>query len=133
MYLFKGDAPVREFASVMREPIRTGVKLVGSRFLREYPYQDGYLLDDARQIRAAVDLPMVLLGGVTNRQIMDTAMREGFQFVAMGRALLREPDLINRIAADSGTRSLCNHNNRCMVTIFTGSRCVLTPENPPQP
>lgn len=133
MYLFKGDAPVREFAAVMREPIRTGVKLVGSRFLREYPYQDGYLLDDARQIRAAVDLPIVLLGGVTNRQIMDTAMREGFQFVAMGRALLREPDLINRIAADSGTRSLCNHNNRCMVTIFTGSRCVLTPENPPQP
>ncbi|MBQ0924890.1 NADH:flavin oxidoreductase [Saccharopolyspora endophytica] len=133
MYLFKGDAPVREFASVMREPIRTGVKLVGSRFLREYPYQDGYLLDDARQIRAAVDLPMVLLGGVTNREIMDTAMREGFQFVAMGRALLREPDLINRIAADSGTRSLCNHNNRCMVTIFTGSRCVLTPDNPPQP
>lgn len=133
MYLFKGDAPVREFASVMREPIRTGVKLVGSRFLREYPYQDGYLLDDARQIRAAVDLPMVLLGGVTNREIMDTAMREGFQFVAMGRALLREPDLINRIAADPGTRSLCNHNNRCMVTIFTGSRCVLTPDNPPQP
>ncbi|MEV4648137.1 NADH:flavin oxidoreductase [Saccharopolyspora sp. NPDC049357] len=132
MYLFKGDAPLREFASVMREPIRTGVKLVGSRFLREYPYQDGYLLDDARQIRAAVDLPMVLLGGITDRQIMDTAMREGFQFVAMGRALLREPDLINRIAADSGTRSLCNHNNRCMVTIFTGSRCVLTPENPPQ-
>ncbi len=133
MYLFKGDAPVREFASVMREPIRTGVKLVGSRFLREYPYQDGYLLDDARQVRAAVDLPMVLLGGVTNRQIMDTAMREGFQFVAMGRALLREPDLINRIAADSSTRSLCNHNNRCMVTTFTGSRCVLAPENPSQP
>ncbi|GAB3693416.1 NADH:flavin oxidoreductase [Saccharopolyspora tripterygii] len=128
MYLFKGDAPVREFASVMREPVRTGVKLVGGRFLREYPYQDGYLLDDARQVRAAVDLPMVLLGGVTNRQVMDTAMQEGFQFVAMGRALLREPDLINRIAADSATRSLCNHNNRCMVTIFTGSRCVLVPE-----
>ena len=133
MYLFKGDAPVREFASVMREPVRTGVKLVGSRFLREYPYQDGYLLDDARQVRAAVDLPMVLLGGVTNRQVMDTAMQEGFQFVAMGRALLREPDLVNRIAADPGTRSLCNHNNRCMVTIFTGSRCVLVPEAPPRP
>ncbi|WP_406690451.1 NADH:flavin oxidoreductase [Saccharopolyspora sp. ID03-671] len=130
MYLFKGDAPVREFAQVMREPIRTGVKLVGSRFLREYPYQDGYLLDDARQIRAAVDLPMILLGGVTNRQVMETAMHEGFEFVAMARALLREPDLINRIAADSSTRSLCNHNNRCMVTIFTGSRCVLDPETP---
>lgn len=127
MYLFKGDAPVREFASVMPEPIRTGVKLVGSKFIREYPYRDGYLLEDARQIRAAVDLPMVLLGGITDRRIMDTAMHEGFQYVAMGRALLREPDLINRIAADPGIRSLCNHNNRCMVTIFTGSRCVLVP------
>ncbi|SFS89701.1 NADH:flavin oxidoreductase [Saccharopolyspora flava] len=130
MYLFKGDAPVREFAEVMREPIRTGVKLVGGRFLREYPYQDGYLLDDARQIRAAMDLPMILLGGITHREIMDRAMQEGFQYVAMGRALLREPDLVNRIAADSATRSLCNHNNRCMVTIFTGSRCVLAPETP---
>lgn len=72
---------------------------------------------------------MVLLGEVTQRQIMDTAMHEGFQFVAMGRALLREPDLINRIATDPSTRSLCNHNNRCMVTIFTGSRCVLVPED----
>jgi 2,4-dienoyl-CoA reductase-like NADH-dependent reductase (Old Yellow Enzyme family) len=128
MYLFKGDAPVREFAGAMPEPIRTGVKLIGSRFIREYPYHDGYLLEDARQIRAAVGLPMVLLGGITNRAIMDTAMAEGFQFVAMGRALLREPDLVNRIAEDSRTRSLCNHNNKCMVTIFQGSRCVLVPE-----
>ncbi|GAA2364161.1 NADH:flavin oxidoreductase [Saccharopolyspora halophila] len=127
MYLFKGAAPVREFAGVMPQPLRAGVKLIGGRFLREYPYQDGYLLEDARQIRAAVDLPMVLLGGITNRAIMDTAMHEGFQFVAMGRALLREPDLVDRIAAEPDARSLCNHNNRCMVTIFTGSRCVLVP------
>ncbi|WP_214401775.1 NADH:flavin oxidoreductase [Pseudonocardia lacus] len=127
MYLFRGDAPVREFAEVMPRPIRAGVRLLGSRFLREYPYRDTYLLEDARQIRAAVALPMVLLGGITDRAGMDTAMREGFQFVAMARALLREPDLVNRIAADAATRSLCNHNNRCMVTIFRGSRCVLVP------
>lgn len=128
MYLFKGDAPVQEFAAVMPEPVRTGIKLIGSRFIREYPYQDGYLLEDARQIRAAVGLPMVLLGGITNKAIMNTAVAEGFQFVAMGRALLREPDLINRIAEDSSTRSLCNHNNKCMVTIFQGTRCVLVPK-----
>ncbi|MFC7344735.1 NADH:flavin oxidoreductase [Saccharopolyspora griseoalba] len=125
MYLFRGDAPVREFAEVMPRPLRAGVKLVGGWFLREYPYRDAYLLDDARRVRAAVDLPMVLLGGVTTREVMDTAMREGFQFVAMARALLREPDLINRIAADPATRSLCDHNNRCVPTVFTGTRCVL--------
>ncbi|TDD50080.1 NADH:flavin oxidoreductase [Saccharopolyspora elongata] len=125
MYLFKGDAPLEAFADVMPQPIKLGVKLVGNKVLREYPYRDGYLLEDARQIRAAVELPMILLGGITNRGIMDQAMAEGFEFVAMARALLREPDLVNRIEADAGVRSLCNHNNRCMPTNFTGTRCVL--------
>ena len=125
MYLFKGDAPLDAFAEVMPQPIKLGVKLVGHKMLREYPYQDGYLLEDARQIRAAVTLPMILLGGITNKDVMDRGMADGFEFVAMARALLREPDLINRMRADSRVRSLCNHNNRCMPTNFTGARCVL--------
>ena len=125
MYLFKGDAPIEEFAAVMPQPIKLGVKLIGKRFIREYPYRDAFLLEDARQIRAAVDLPMVLLGGITDRASMDLAMHEGFQYVAMGRALLREPDLVNRIANDAATPSLCIHCNKCMPTNFTGTRCVL--------
>lgn len=125
MYLFKGDAPLEEFAEVMPQPIKLGVKLVGKRKLRSYPYTDAYLLEDARQIRAAVSLPMILLGGITTKPVMDLAMAEGFEFVAMGRALLREPDLINRIQQDVSTGSLCNHCNKCMPTNFTGTRCVL--------
>jgi 2,4-dienoyl-CoA reductase-like NADH-dependent reductase (Old Yellow Enzyme family) len=125
MYLFKGAAPIEEFAAVMPQPIKLGVKMVGKHFIREYPYQDAFLLEDARQIRAAVRLPMILLGGITDRAVMDRAMAEGFQYVAMGRALLREPDLINRITADAATPSLCIHCNKCMPTNFTGTRCVL--------
>ncbi|MFE7463365.1 NADH:flavin oxidoreductase [Streptomyces sp. NPDC057499] len=126
MYLFKGDAPLREFAAVMPQPVRLGVKAVGGRFLRSYPYRDAYLLEDARQIRAAVKLPMILLGGITGRPVMDRAMREGFAYVAMARALLREPDLVNRLREDAATPSLCIHCNKCMPTNFTGTRCVLT-------
>lgn len=125
MYLFKGDAPLEEFAGVMPQPIKAGVKAIGHRLLKSYPYTDGYLLEDSRQVRAAVDLPMILLGGVTNREVMDTAMAEGFGFVAMGRALLREPDLVNRLQQDGSLRSLCNHCNKCMPTNYTGTRCVL--------
>lgn len=125
MYLFKGEAPIEEFAAVMPQPIKLGVKMVGKRFIREYPYHDAFLLEDAQQIRAAVDLPMVLLGGITDKTAIDLAMDSGFQFVAMGRALLREPDLIRRIEADSATPSLCIHCNKCMPTNFTGTRCVL--------
>ncbi|MBC9731929.1 NADH:flavin oxidoreductase [Nocardioides marmotae] len=125
MYLFKGDVPLEEFAGVMPQPIKAGVKVIGHRLLKHYPYTDGFLLEDAKQIRAAVGLPMILLGGVTSRAVMDTAMAEGFEFVAMARALLREPDLVNRIKDDESRRSLCIHCNKCMPTNYTGTRCVL--------
>jgi 2,4-dienoyl-CoA reductase-like NADH-dependent reductase (Old Yellow Enzyme family) len=127
MYLFKGPAPLREFAAAMREPVRTGVRIFGRTRLHSYPYRDGYLLDDARKVRAAIGLPMILLGGVTDRAVMDEAMRSGFEFVAMARALLREPDLVNRLQADPAARSLCSHCNRCMPTIYSGTRCVEIP------
>lgn len=128
MYLFKGDAPVDEFAAVMPPAVRLGVRTVGRRMLREYPYHDGYLLEDARQIRDAVSMPMILIGGVTDKAVMDRAMAGGFEFVAMARALLREPNLVDRIRADPTTRSLCNHSNKCMPTNFTGTHCVLATE-----
>jgi len=127
MYLFKGPAPLREFAAAMRQPVRTGVRLFGRTRLHSYPYADGYLLQDALRVRSAVSLPMVLLGGVTSRAVMDEAMRSGFQFVAMARALLREPDLVQRLQADASVHSLCSHCNRCMPTIYSGTRCVEIP------
>ena len=123
MYLFRGGAPVEELVAVMPQPVRTAMRFAGKRFIREYPYRDAYLLDDARRVRAEVALPMVLLGGITDRAAMDLAMAEGFEFVAMARALLREPDLVNRIAADANTPSLCIHCNRCMPTNFVGTHC----------
>ncbi|WP_439677141.1 NADH:flavin oxidoreductase [Embleya sp. MST-111070] len=125
MYLFRGDAPVPEFAATFPQPQRTGVKLLGKRILRSYPYEEAYLLASARQFRAELKLPLILLGGITNRDTMDLAMAEGFEFVAMGRAVLREPDLVNRIAAEPKTRSLCVHCNKCMPTIYSRTRCVL--------
>jgi len=126
MYLFRGDAPVKEFSEAFAPPMRWGVRMMGKKFLREYPYREAYLLRDARLFRAELTLPLILLGGITNRETMDLAMAEGFEFVAMGRALLAEPDLINRIRADDSTRSLCTHCNQCMPTIYSHTHCVLT-------
>ncbi|WP_310964813.1 NADH:flavin oxidoreductase [Nocardioides terrisoli] len=129
MFLFRGDAPVREFAAVMPQPIRTGVRLMGKRFIREYPYHDLYLLEMSRKVRAEVSLPMILLGGVVDAAGMETAMREGFAFVAMARALLREPDLVNRISRERSTPSLCIHCNQCMPTNFTGTHCPVVSDH----
>lgn len=129
MYLFHGDAPLKEFAAAFAPPISWGMRLTGKKFLREYPYREAYLLRHARQFRAELGLPLILLGGITNRETMDLAMAEGFEFVAMGRALLAEPDLINRIKADGDAhtvKALCTHCNKCMPTIYTHTHCVVT-------
>ena len=128
MYLFRGDVPIKEFAGVFNPPMRWGVRMVGKKILREYPYRDAYLLDLARKFRAELTMPLILLGGITNRETMDLAMAEGFEFVAMARALLAEPDLVNRIAADNGysVRSACTHCNKCMPAAFKSRRSVTT-------
>ncbi|WP_030173377.1 NADH:flavin oxidoreductase [Spirillospora albida] len=124
MYLFRGDAPIDDFAAVFPQPQRLGIKMVGARFIRNYPYEPAYLLPTARRFREALGMPLILLGGVTDRATMDLALSEGFEFVAMARALLREPDLINRIQAEPGTPSLCIHCNKCMPTTFSRTHCV---------
>lgn len=126
MYLFRGDAPVKEFSKVFKPPMRWGVRMMGRKVLREYPYREAYLLRDAKLFRAELKMPLILLGGITNRETMDLAIAEGFDFVAMGRALLAEPDLINRIKADASVRSRCTHCNQCMPTIYSHTHCVVT-------
>jgi 2,4-dienoyl-CoA reductase-like NADH-dependent reductase (Old Yellow Enzyme family) len=116
MFMFRGGAPGKDI------PAMAGI-------MREYPYHDAYLLSDARLFRAELTMPLILLGGITNRETMDLAMAEGFDFIAMGRALLAEPDLLNRIRADGDAHtvtSVCTHTNDCMMTIYSHTHCVLT-------
>ncbi|MGK8507153.1 NADH:flavin oxidoreductase [Nocardia asiatica] len=125
MYLFRGDVPVREMAETQRGLVKLGMKMFGNMVFRHYPYEPLYFRDYARQFRDELDMPLVLLGGITDLAGMNAAMDDGFEFVAMARALLREPDLVNRIRAQSAKKSLCIHCNLCAASIFTGTRCPL--------
>lgn len=132
MYLFRGDVPVDQFAAKMKEPFKTGVKLFGKKALGEYPYHDLYMLDAARQFIPVVrNARLILLGGINSLEHVNTGLGEGFDFVAMGRALLREPDLVNRMRADPSVVGRCNHNNKCMYTVFGKTHCVLDPDQQP--
>ncbi|MGD0313068.1 MAG: NADH:flavin oxidoreductase [Acidimicrobiales bacterium] len=128
MYLFRGEAPRVEFAATLPAPLRAGFRMVGSRFLLEYPFEEAYFLPYARQFLDALSLPLILLGGVNRLETVEGALAEGFAFVAMARALLREPDLVKRWEKGSADEGLCIHCNKCMPTIYSGTRCVLVPE-----
>ena len=71
MYLFRGEAPIREMAAAFPQPIRTGFKLFGKKFLPEYPFEEAYFLPYARQFRDALRMPLILLGGINRLDTID--------------------------------------------------------------
>jgi 2,4-dienoyl-CoA reductase-like NADH-dependent reductase (Old Yellow Enzyme family) len=131
MYLFRGDVPLEEFAANMPPLVRVGLKTpVGRKFFKSYPFEEAFLREKALVFREAVSMPLVMLGGINTKATMDRAMAEGFEYVAMARALLREPDLVDRMQAGEVATGSCIHCNECMPTIYSGTRCtVLTGEH----
>ncbi|MDR7086354.1 2,4-dienoyl-CoA reductase-like NADH-dependent reductase (Old Yellow Enzyme family) [Aeromicrobium panaciterrae] len=126
MYLFRGDVPLKEFAANMPAFVRFGLKTpMGKSFFKSYPFEEAYLREKALAFREGLSMPLIMLGGINDKATMDRAMEEGFEFVAMGRALLREPDLINRMQAGETTQGICIHCNQCMPTIYSGTRCTV--------
>jgi 2,4-dienoyl-CoA reductase-like NADH-dependent reductase (Old Yellow Enzyme family) len=129
MFMFKGDAPIEEMARAFPQPIRTAFRLMGRRFLPTYPFEEAYFLPLARRFRAALKMPLVLLGGVNRLDTVRGALGEGFDFVALGRTLLREPDLVARWQRGDTSDATCIHCNKCIPTIYRGTHCVLVPES----
>ena len=132
MYFFRGDVPLAEMLQTQPRYVRPGMRLIAPRLFPSYPFEEAFFLPFARQFRAALDLPLIYLGGVNRRETVDLVLgEEGFDFVAMGRALLREPDLIRRWEKGDNREGLCVHCNKCMPTIYSGTRCVLVDPAPP--
>ncbi|MBB1138101.1 NADH:flavin oxidoreductase [Myroides sp. WP-1] len=129
MYLFRGETDIEGMAATQKGIMKLGVKWFGRKILGEYPYKDLYMLESARQFKPVVKhAKLILLGGINNYDHINQALMEGFPLVAMGRALLREPDIINKIEADTNTVGLCIHCNKCMFSVFTTTNCVFTKE-----
>jgi 2,4-dienoyl-CoA reductase-like NADH-dependent reductase (Old Yellow Enzyme family) len=121
---------MKEFAASQGPVIGLGMRVFGRRIFPYMPFEEGFFLPFARQFRAALKMPLVYLGGVNDLLTINTALDEGFAFVAMARALLREPDLVNRMAAGEVSSGVCIHCNKCMPTIYSGTRCALIHPDP---
>ena len=130
MYLFRGDAPREEFAATLPPHARLGFKLAGAKLMPEYPFEEAYFRPKARRFLEALNMPLILLGGINRLDTVQSALDEGFAFVAMARALLRQPDLPNRWQAGTATEGNCIHCNRCIPTIYSGTRCAVDHPEP---
>jgi 4,4'-dithiodibutanoate disulfide reductase len=127
MYYFRGEVPMAEFIAAQPAIVGLGLRIIGPRMFRTYPFEEAFFLPQARQFREALTMPLILLGGVNTMDTVETALADGFEFVGMARALLRDPGLINKFQVDTVREGLCVHCTKCMATIYRGTHCVLRP------
>jgi 2,4-dienoyl-CoA reductase-like NADH-dependent reductase (Old Yellow Enzyme family) len=132
MLYFRGDSLAKGMIQQQTNIIaKLGLMVIGSKMFRNYPYHELYFLDDAKRVRDRVkNAQMVYIGGCTDLESIETVMREGFDFVQMGRPLIKDPAFVNNAKADPNYKNGCTHCNLCASLIEApgGVYCPLNEE-----
>lgn len=132
MVYFRGDTLDKGLIEVEKNPImKLGLKLIGPKMFRKYPYEELYFLEDAKRVRDRVNCQMVYIGGCTDLDSVENVMREGFDFVQLGRPLIKDPAFVNNAKANRNYKNGCIHCNRCASLIEApgGVYCPLNEES----
>lgn len=126
-YMLRGDAPIASMVEVEKNPLqKITMRWMGERVIRALPFTEMFFLEGSRRVRAAVTMPLMLMGGIVSSANMQQAMDEGFDFVGVGRALIADPDFVRRVERGEQVVSDCNHCNECVAEMDRGGvRCVL--------
>lgn len=120
MYVMRGEMPIRTMTHYMTcWWLKYGVRLVGKYMIPSVPFHEAYFLEDALKFREALDIPLVYVGGLVSRQKIEEVLNHGFEAVQMGRALLNEPDFVNRMRREENARCNCRHSNYCIARMYT--------------
>lgn len=124
-----------ECAAVCRELERRGldaVELSGGipeagpeqspvRTVDPAPGDPAYYETAAREIRAGLRMPVILVGGIRSAADAGRLLREGVcDLVSLCRPLIRDPGLPNRWLAGEAARTECVSCNGCFRPIMTG-------------
>ena len=132
MEVMRGAMPIRTLAYYMDMRkfwwLKALVRLFGWKMIPTVPYKEAYFLEDARKFRAAVNLPLIYVGGMVSRAKMEEVLAAGFQGLQVARALVRDTDFVNKLHSGEIDRSPCGHSNYCIGRMYTlemkCNRCV---------
>ncbi len=128
--IFGSQLPASVADTVENPVMRWGARLT-RLFEPKVKFRPLYLREHSIQVRQAVKMPLTYLGGSKQLADIEQAISDGFDCVAMGRALLQDPNLVNKYEQGSATESGCTSCNECVPSIYApgGTYCVLNGPN----
>ena len=126
-YLMRGKVPL---GGMIRNGSNLAEKLTmalfGPLIIRRYRFTENFFLDQARRVREVVTAPLVYLGGVDSAGGIGELMDAGFDYIALARPLIHDPDFLLKLRDGRVERTECNRCNRCVVEMDRGGvKCVL--------
>jgi len=73
----------------------------------------------ARNVKKAVDVPVILVGGLRSFDLLEQIVQDGqVDFVSMCRPFIREPRLVNRWQQQNQTPATCISCNLCLKRVL---------------
>jgi 2,4-dienoyl-CoA reductase-like NADH-dependent reductase (Old Yellow Enzyme family) len=125
-YMMRGNVPIWDYVKSEKNPVtKMGMTLFGRLIVKEIPFQELFLFDQAKRIKDAVKIPVACIGGVCSVDNMDKVKQAGFEFIEIGRATIRDPDVIRKMQSGEISASDCDHCNRCVAAMAAqGVTCV---------
>ncbi len=114
----KAAAVILEGAGIHAIEVSGGMSEAGQASIWKGPFteaEEGYFLENAAQIKSAVTLPILGLGGLRTFAKMEKALQEGrADMISMSRPFIRTPDLIQRFRTGKIKKSDCISCNKCL-------------------
>ncbi|MCL7476065.1 MAG: NADH:flavin oxidoreductase [ANME-2 cluster archaeon] len=105
-----------EKAGVCAIEVSGGISEAGEVMSRRginVPGREAYFRDYARMIKQGVGIPVMLVGGMRSRALMEEMLEGGYaDMVSLSRPLIREPDIVVKFR-EGAMEAECTSCNRC--------------------
>ena len=126
-YLMRGKVPlggmIRNGGSLAE---KITMAIFGPIIIKRYKFIPNFFLAQAIEIRKAVHMPLVYLGGVDSKEGISQILDAGFDFIALARPLIHDPDFLLKLQSGEIDKTECNRCNKCVVEMDRGGvKCVL--------
>jgi len=83
--------------------------------------KEAYFAKSAKAVKKVINIPLILVGGIRSREVMDKILDEGIaDMISLSRPFVREPDLVKKIEGGQSKVS-CISCNLCRD--FSGLKC----------
>lgn len=126
-YLMRGDVPLKGMIKNGDNLVeKITMALFGPIIIKKYKFEPTFFLEQAKEIRKVVDLPIAYLGGVDSKADIQEIMDSGIEFIVLGRPLIHDTNFLKKIQNGEIEKTACTRCNECIVEMDRGGvKCVL--------